>query len=297
VAGKTVETLVEDIYSLFEEEQSFTVEDTVELATRIANAIVLKFKPRKGKQRLEKIRPSNLGQPARKLWYDLHTKPDEFKYSPPMLLNFLYGDICEELMLWLAEQAGHTVTDQQRWIQYAGLRGKLDAKIDGYPVDAKSAFAANFDKFAKRTLKKPEGDPYGYVGQLSYYDQGMKEQAGTPQSEVTTAYFFAFNKVGSLCTMPLNTLEQINVKDRVEYLNKAMEEETPPEELCYKPIPDGKSGNMKLGTQYTRCPYKWKCMPDLKAYDFSPTRYLTHVEVEPKKNKDITTIERIKNAN
>lgn len=273
-----IETLVDDVYSLFEEGRHFTQEDTDQLAKRLAETITKKFKPRLGKQRPEKLRPSNIGQPARKLWYDINERPAEFKFSPAMLLNFLYGDICEELMLWLAEQSGHVVDHKQEPVNGYGLRGYMDCTIDGHNVDAKSAFASNFNKFARGTLKAPGQDPYGYVGQLSYYDQVRKEDP----SEVTTAYFFAFNKVGSLCLMPLNTLEQPNVENLVSTLNEQMKAPTPPEEKCYEPLPDGKSGNMKLSTQCARCDYKFKCWEGLREFAYKPPRYLTHVEVEPK---------------
>lgn len=292
MAAKSIDSLVEDIYTLFEEDQSFTTGDAVELATRIAKAIVHRFEPRRGPQKPEKIRPSNLGQPARKLWFDLQTKPEEFKFTPPQLLNFLYGDISEELMLWLAEKAGHTVTDQQRWVHYAGLRGKIDAKIDGHTTDAKSAFAKNFDKFGKGTLLDPYGDPYGYLGQISYYDQGIKTEEGIPLDKGLDPYFFAFNKVGSLCTMKVPPEKQIPIIALVDKLNKQMEADTPPDEYCYPAVPDGKSGNEKLGVQCQRCNYKWKCYPDMKLFDFSPPRYLTKIMVQPKKNKDITHIEK-----
>ena len=273
-----IETLIDDIYDLFQEGKEFTDEDVVELANSLASTIISRFKPRMKGQRPDKIRPSNLGQPDRKLWYDVNRLPDEFQFSPPMLLNFLYGDICEELMLWLAEKSGHTVDHKQEPVNGYGLRGYMDCTIDGHNVDAKSAFAANFNKFANGSIKLEGKDPYGYIGQLSYYDQVRKENP----YEVTTAYFFAFNKIGSLCLTPLNTLEQPVIKDRVEMLQAMVKEPEPPVEKCYPAEPDGKSGNMKLGTQCSRCRHKKECWPDLRKFAYKPSRYLTHVEVQPK---------------
>lgn len=280
---KNIETLITDIYSLFQDGKEFTEEDTKVLAERLASTITNKFKPRRGTQRPEKIRPSNLGQPDRKLWFDCNRKPPDFKFSPQMLLNFLYGDICEELMLWLAEQSGHTVEHKQEPVNAYGLRGYMDCTIDGHNVDAKSAFAGNFTKFKDGSIKAEGNDPYGYIGQLSYYDQARKEH---PEN-VSTAYFFAFNKVGALCLTPLNTIEQPKIEQRVNHLQEMIKKPEPPEEKCYEAIPDGKSGNLKLGTQCSRCNWKWECWEGLRKFAYKPARYLTHVEVEPKV-KEIT---------
>ena len=276
--AKTIHTLVDDIYDVFREGRDFTTEETDELARRMARSITKKFKIRKGPASKDKIRPSNFGQPDRKLWFDLQADPIKDKFEPEQLLNFLYGDICRYVMLWLSKVAAHDGTETQKPCNFYGRRGYKDSKIDGVNVDAKSAFAANFDKFKKGTLHKPEGDPYGYVAQLSYYEQG--EAGGAAEAE--TAYFFAFNKVGSLCVAALNPMQQINAEERLKHLDKIMPLPEPPEELCYAPVPDGKSGNMKLGTQCSRCDHKFRCHVDLQVYDYKPWRFLTHVEVEPK---------------
>jgi hypothetical protein len=278
VTKPQIDDLVGDIYDLFRTGKDFTPQDTVELANRLARSITKKFKIRGGPAYKDKIRPSNMGHPDRKLWYDLRADPVKEKFAPEQLLNFLYGDICEELMLWLAEQAGHEVTEMQQPVNGYGLRGYKDCKIDGYNVDAKSAFAANFNKFKSGSIKQPESDPYGYTAQISYYEQ--VETGGRHNAK--TAYFFAFNKVGSLCITPVNKLEQIDAKKRIEHLNEIMKHDEPPEELCYEPVADGKGGNMKLGTHCGRCDHKFKCHPNLQVYEYKPWRFLTHVEVEPK---------------
>ena len=52
---------------------------------------------------------------------------------------------------------------------------------------------------------------------------------------------------------------------------------------AFSDVPDGKSGNMKLGTQCSYCEFKKVCWPDLKTYIYSSgPRYLTKVVREPK---------------
>jgi hypothetical protein len=276
-AVKDIETLVDDIYTMFKTGKDFTPGDTAELASRLARAITKKFKIRKGPARKDKIRPSNMGQPDRLLYFNVKADPVEDKFAPEQLLNFLYGDICEELMLWLAEQSGHKVTHTQHPVNGYGLRGYMDCKIDDKNVDAKSAFAANFKKFKDGSIKAPGKDPYGYIAQLSYYEQ---VQEGRENAD--TAYFFAFNKIGSLALTAVNPMEQINAEARVKHLTEMLKKDEPPEELCYEPEPDGKAGNMKLGTHCSRCDHKRKCHPDLRTFAYKPWRYLTHVEKLPK---------------
>lgn len=276
----SIDTLIEDIYGLFNGGDPLTEEDTEALGMRIAKAIQIKLLPRQGSQDKPRLRPSNIGTPNRKLWYDLNQPEDAppYAYSGPQLLNFLYGDICEELMLWLAERSGHTVEDCQQEQSLGGLTGSMDARIDGHVVDCKSAFAKNYDKFANGTLHG--NDPYGYIPQLSFYSQADSGKEFLEHSDV--AYFMAFNKHGSLCTMSLGPFDQIDARSRVDECKEIVSQPAPPKEKCYEDVPDGKSGNRKLNTHCARCPWKFQCWEGLREFDYKPRRYLTHVEKMPK---------------
>ena len=56
------------------------------------------------------LRMSNIGKPARQLWFDnLYNKSST--QSSSLQIKFLYGHILEELLLMLVRMSGHKVTD------------------------------------------------------------------------------------------------------------------------------------------------------------------------------------------
>ena len=79
----------------------------------------------------------------------------------------------------------------------------------------------------------------------------------------------------------VDDMDTINVDKRIEHLRKIVaSDEHPP--LCYDPVPDGKSGNMKLSTDCVYCPYKFDCFPDVRVFKYSHKPvYLTTVVKEP----------------
>ena len=49
------------------------------------------------------------------------------------------------------------------------------------------------------------------------------------------------------------------------------------------PVPEGKSGNMKLATKCSYCQYKKHCYPNLRAFSYyGGPKFFSHIEVEPK---------------
>lgn len=99
---------------------------------------------------------SNIGKPARQLWFDnLYNKSST--QSSSLQIKFLYGHILEELLLMLVRMSGHKVTDEQKEVVVDGIKGHIDCKIDGEVVDIKSASGFAFSKFSKGIL--PEDDP------------------------------------------------------------------------------------------------------------------------------------------
>ena len=62
-----------------------------------------------------------------------------------------------------------------------------------------------------------------------------------------------------------------------------------PPDICYPPVPEGKSGNMKLDTNCVYCPHKYTCWQDsnggvgLRVIKYANgLKYLTRVAVLPK---------------
>lgn len=230
------------------------------------------------KQTKSNLRMSILGRPARQLWYDKHRPQKQYEPDPALQLKFLYGHILEHLVLFLAELAGHKVTDQQKKVSVSGVVGHMDSKIDGEVVDVKTASAHSFKKFEQGTLN--EDDPFGYIAQLSGYEESEQTKHGG---------FLAINKsTGQLALFRPDDLMKPNVKTLIKDLKEKLDNNNPPEK-CYEPVKHEKSGNMKLPVGCVYCSHKVECHADandgkgLRAFQYANSKvYLTHIEKEPK---------------
>lgn len=216
---------------------------------------------------------SSIGKPLRKIWFDIK-QPINDKLEASARLKFLYGDIIEDIALWLAKVSGHTVERRQEEVNHHGIKGHIDSIIDGEVVDVKSASPHSFTKFSQSHL--PDDDPFGYLAQLESYDEEVGN--GHPG-------FLAINKVsGEICLyQPDKIFDMPNTKELIEKAKAALEKDTPPTEYCYSDVEDGKSGNRKLSKGCSYCPYKFKCWPNLRAFKYADgIKFLTVVNKEPK---------------
>lgn len=225
---------------------------------------------------------SSIGRPLRQLWYQLKGYPGE-ELTGQTIFKFLYGDVIEALVLVLAEASGHKVERLQEEISVDGVKGHIDAVIDGVLVDVKSCSPYSFDKFEDKTLF--QNDPFGYIGQLSGYCRATN----------LPGYFIAVEKVnGRLCILelPKEKIDEYDVRDRIKKISQASSRDTPPER-CYPDEPDGKSGNRKLSVGCSYCSHRFECWKEsnggrgLQVYFYSTgPRYLTEVVREPKVFKE-----------
>ena len=278
---KTIDTLVEDIYNLFEPNiiNKISEEDLEkhlkEFTKSVTNNIKIVLNEQPKKQR--KLSLSSIGKPTRQLWYDKHSKDEPKPLEPSTRIKFLYGHLLEDLLILFCRLAGHTVTDQQKQIDVNGIKGHQDCMIDGVLVDCKSASGRSFEKFSKRTLYSD--DPFGYIAQISAYAEG---------NGVDEAAFLAIDKQhGDICLTPVHSLEMINAKERIDYLKGVMEQDNPPDR-CYDDLPDGASGNRKLAIGCLYCSHKRTCWSDanqgkgLRVFQYAKGhRFLTNVAKEP----------------
>ena len=271
-SSKSLDTLIEDIYKVLNTQQKFDDSLYEELAKDIAEVIRNRLSSSSSKR--GHLSLSSIGKPLRRLWYDLKDPVEDSEPPPYNALKFLYGDIIECIVLWLAKVSGHDVKDRQREVNFCGVVGHIDSIIDGEVVDAKSASPRSFQKFARGSL--PDDDPFGYLAQIEAYDSCVGK--GNPG-------FLAMQKVsGELCLYrPDKVFDLPDAEQLVKDAKEALSKETPPEKKCYDAIPDGKSGNMKLDKGCIYCPYKKKCWSGLRIFEYSDgLRYLTQVVNEPK---------------
>ena len=273
--AKTLDTLVEDIFQLFDPEVDH-VPSEENLAVFCENMKEL-FRARLSKYTPPEnpLRFSSLGKPDRMMWYEAHpVEGSKEPMLPKTYLKFMYGDIIEQMLLFLAKEAGHTVEQEQAEVEVSGVKGHIDAIIDGVVVDVKSASPYGYKKFENKTVT--EDDPFGYVAQLSGYANVLTPGEG--------AAWLAQDKVsGDICVSPISPIvvRHHPPGERIEHLREVIERDEPPER-CYEDIPDGKSGNRKLDTGCSYCPHKFRCWPSLRGFVYSSgPRYLTHVERVP----------------
>ena len=277
---KKIETLVEDIYDLFNltpiKRDEKEVDELIDKFGDMLKVHIKEFmysKPRDSGN----LRLSAIGKPDRQIWYDVNTEATEESLPPSTRIKFLYGYILEELLLLCAEVSGHTVEAQQKEVTVEGVRGHQDAIIDGVLVDCKSASGRSFDKFSRHTLAAD--DPFGYIAQISAYAQA---------NGIDEAAFLVIDKsTGKICLTPVHSMEMINAGERVKFLKSIVDRNSIPNR-CYDPVPDGRSGNYKLPVGCVYCRHKTLCWADanqgkgLRTFKYSNgKRYLVQVAKTP----------------
>ena len=266
-----ISTLISDIYERVESNKKVSKENLEAFLEGLSDVVVKQLEEKRNTSHEKNIRMSSIGKPDRKIWMELNGPDVKRSYTGGTLIKFLYGSIIEELVIFLAKEAGHSVQELQKQCQLEGIKGHIDCKIDGEVVDIKSASDFAFRKFKTGTIEND--DPFGYIGQISAYVEAEGQDTG---------YLLAMNKVtGELALLELDDFSLINATKRIQHVKKLAKSEEMPD-LCYQPQPEGKSGNMKLARDCTYCPYKWTCFPDMRVFRYGDgLRYLTTVEKEP----------------
>lgn len=279
---KTLDTLISDIYEKLEglsngEGLEIPEKELDATLSRIKDGILSWSTPSERNKSFT-LRMSNIGKPARQLWYESKDENNASAPSAPTQIKFLYGHILEEIVLMLVRMSGHVVTDEQKEVEVNGIKGHMDSKIDGEVVDVKTASRFAFKKFQDGSLAG--NDPFGYLAQLSAYETAENTSNGG---------FLVINKEsGELCLFRPDDIEKPKISNQIDVLKTQLSLDTPPEK-CYAPIPEGKKGNMKLPTPCNYCAYKHECHKDsndnrgLRAFQYSGgPAYFTKVVAEPR---------------
>lgn len=275
---KSIDTLIQDVESLFNGHSpnpELLSKFAASLAATVANRLQTS-----GDGRSQYLRLSNIGKPARQVYYDVRGYGPESRFTPEKLgpadkLKFLYGDLIEELFLYLAEEAGHDVSDRQKRVEVDGVVGHLDAKIDGVVTDVKSASKFSFGKFTDGSLLQGN-DPFGYVLQVSGY----------AKAENADAAIWAIEK--ERATQAVLRVPVEDPSPKIAELKDALEQANPPAR-CYESQPYGKSGNKSLGVGCVFCAHKRQCWSDankgrgLRVFNYaSGPVFFTEVFEQPK---------------
>ena len=276
---KTIDTLIQDIYSTLEQGVDVSRADIAEALevfaqdAKSAVATILQEGQRTGEGRL---RLSQIGKPDRQIWYGVRGVEGE-PLDGQTRIKFLMGHLLEALLILLTQASGHTVEGQQDEVEVEGVLGHQDCRIDGVLTDIKSASSFAFKKFKDGTLY--DDDPFGYLSQISAY--------ATKNGDDEAAFFAIDKNSGELAVLNVHSMEMIDAPSRVRTLKDVVVKDTPPER-CYSDTADGTSGNRKLVIGCVYCPFKKECWKDanngqgLRAFKYSNgVRYLTTIARTP----------------
>ena len=255
---KSINTLVDDIYKVVEgalppsvtsNNVSVSYDKWFNTEERVREDKVLYF--------------SEVGDPCpRRLWYKYNMPSVADKPDGRALLKFFYGDILEELVLNVAESAGHSVTSKQERVTYEVgdgwvVRGRIDAVIDGVPVDVKSVTKFSEEKF-KYGL---QDDPFGYYQQLNGYATVLNsDSAGfvTIQKELGHVNYYPIEVNRGLFRMQAESaVETVSLPnpDSIKRLEPVAASKT--------------SKNKKLCTSCSYCNYKKQCWPEMRTFMYA----------------------------
>lgn len=272
---KTIGSLIPDIENVLVNGVEITDEQVEKFGKIMAEMLRRRLAPRTPREGT--LRMSNIGKPDRQLWYEVNTPQDAEPMHPNAYMKFLIGDITEEVVLLLAELAGHKVEGQQDEQEIEGIKGHRDVVIDGTTVDVKSASPYSFKKFSDGL--KPEDDSFGYIMQInSYIEAGQDDPIVTNKDG---GAFLVLQKVTGDLTLDYHSKTNIPIRKIYEHKKEVVSRDEVPER-CYPDVPEGKSGNMKLDIVCSYCPFKRKCWPELRTFIYAngPV-FLTKVVREP----------------
>ena len=281
--NKSIYTLVDDIYNLMENRntpEGVDVDAEIEKFGEAMKDLMKKeFKP-SGRYDGRNLRLSAIGKSDRQLWYSANKYTQE-KLQPHNYIKFMYGHMIEEMLLFFTRMAGHTVEDEQKVCEVEGVKGHMDARVDGRLIDVKSTSSYGFKKFKDGTLAFD--DPFGYIAQIKAYAHS--------EGDDKFGWLAIDKQNGTLCYLEYDQTDEqadvhpfisYDIAQRVRDVKKIVEQPEPPS-LCYDVVPDGKSGNEKLSTGCSYCGYKKHCYPDLRVFLYSNApRFLSKVVNEPK---------------
>ena len=272
---KKIENLIPDIYDLLSNRGDYKIndEDFENFGKLVANMM----KERMGDTKTRNyVSMSSFAEPNRKLWYRVNAPEKAEKLTPNTYLKFLYGDMVELLILFLAKAAGHDVQGEQEKVEYKGIPGTRDAVIDGRIIDVKSANSRGMYKFKNNALRMD--DPFGYLDQIMLY--GATSIGDDKVTDKENVSFLAVDKELGHLVLDTYPVEHIPSDDQIKTKYMMVNGKMP--ERCYPDEEEGKSGNRKLCMQCTYCPFKKDCWPGVRTFIYSKGPvFLTKVVKEP----------------
>jgi hypothetical protein len=290
---KQIETLVGDIHDLLDGKSPLDGGLSKELAKGFGERMERLVKTRllSAEKRTPRLSPSNIGKPCeRDVWLSIHKPEGTEPLRAETRTKFLYGDIIEELLLFLCEAAGHKVEGRQDVVEIEGITGSRDAIIDGVLVDVKSAASPNFKKFKEGLTR--EVDNFGYIPQIQTYLEASQDDP-LVTDKGRCAFLVMDKTLGHIC-LDIHQKIDLDVRAITRRKIEVMNNKDVVPERAFAAEPDGyfnkdrqfvPNGNMKLGTVCGYCANKYTCWRDVGLRTFLSSRgpmHFTKIVKEPK---------------
>ena len=263
-------------------------------AMNIGGELAKATRPRSRDREMGKLWASDLGETCmRKAWYKFHAPSAAIPLMGHTKFKFLYGNILEESVMYLTEEAGHLVQYPQGRVEWDVpntdwmVSGRIDGIVNDALVDVKSTSSYGYKKYASEGINH-SNDTFGYLWQLSYYHHFApfdwsyeKDKTGFLWIDKQNGHVLYNNASPYLWTAE-------EVTNKVGLLIDTIDQPLTPA-FRRKEVPDGKSGNMKLDVKCSYCDFREHCWSDSNGgkglrtflYGNGPA-YLTEVKREPK---------------
>lgn len=245
-----IQTLIPDVKKFLASQQEHEIPITVRYGERRESPTL----------RLSKMGPMC----PRHLWYSIHHPELAEALPPEAIFKFSFGHTIEAQAISLARAAGHEVTGEQDELVVDGIKGHRDCVIDGVVVDVKSCSSRMFEKFERKTIYSD--DPFGYLDQLDGYMVGSADDGLVRVKD--KAYIWAVDKTLGKMVLYEHNLREDNIRQRIRTYKDIVAAARPPHCTC-ETVPDGKSGNIKLGVAGSYSPFKHQCWPQLRTFLYS----------------------------
>lgn len=241
-----------------------------ELGSRVADHLASSLADSSSEREPNKLWATDVGNScSRQLWYKLHLPHEGENLQGHTLFKFLYGDLIEELVVFMLREAGHEVKDEQRRVKLelaSGwvVSGKQDLVLDGTMCDVKSTSSYGFKRYKDGLTE--ENDSFGYLWQLSYYAHFTPSVL---KQKDTGILLFVDKQNGHIAPVEVPLYTEEEVYGRIVQHIDAIDNPAPPPRLTNATKPYGKSGNECLDTKCSYCPFKSICWPGLQGYAYS----------------------------
>jgi hypothetical protein len=279
---KNIKTLIQDIYHVVGTKQWFTQAIAEGFSGDLGRKIVeVTGRP----DEVPRLRLSQMGPKCPcQLWHSIHTPELAQPIQPWTQIKFTYGHILESYVISMAKAAGHEVTGEQDELVVDGIVGHRDCVIDGCVVDVKSAGRLSFQKFRDGSIR--DNDSFGYLDQLDAYLLGSRGDHLVRNK--STGYLLAINQELGHLALYEHHLREESIRQRIRDHRAVVALDQPPRCTCEE-VPDGKSGNIRLGVTASYNAFKYSCKPGLRGFLYSDgPRWLTKVVRKP----DVPEIDR-----